>query len=426
MLLKSFQSDLSLEPYRDWVSMKACFFTNEFPPNVYGGAGVHVDYLSRELSKLCQLQVKCFGRQDSQSKKLSVKGVEVSEGLLKGIPKDLSFVFSAFYKNLMFFNPPFDTEIVHCHTWYSHLAGIIAKLAYGVPLVVTTHSLEPLRPWKREQIGKGYDVSSWVESEALRLADAIVAVSEDTKKDILAHFPVSPKKIHVIPNGIDTGEYKPVKGTKALERFGIRKDKPYVLFVGRITRQKGIIHLVDAVPFLDKEIQVVLCAGAPDTPEIKKEMEEHVAEVKKKRDNLIWISEMVDVPTKVELYSHASVFCCPSIYEPFGIINLEAMACSIPVVATRIGGIPEIVVDGETGILVPLSKDPSGNPKNPIKFSKDLAAGINKIVRDPNLSKAMGIKSRKRAAQVFSWSSIAKRIFDLYKKLLTSKKGNKK
>lgn len=398
--------------------MKVCFFTNEYPPNIYGGAGVHVQYLSRELAKLTPLLVKCFGKQDSQTSSLTVKGVDIDPVLLNGIPRDLSFVFSAFYKNLQFFNPPFDCDIVHCHTWYSHFAGLLAKMAYGVPLVVTTHSLEPLRPWKREQIGLGFGVSTWIEEQALTRADAIIAVSKDTKQDVLRHFKVDEAKIHVIPNGIDTEEYKPGPEKSALKEFGINPDKPYLLFVGRITRQKGIIHLVNAIPYMDPGLQIVLCAGAPDTREIKKEMEDRIAEIKKTHPDVVWISEMIDLPRKIQFYANAELFCCPSVYEPFGIINLEAMACGVPVIGTKIGGIPEIVVHGETGLLVPLEKNSAGNPVDALKFSKDLAEAINRVFRDKALRRSMGAKSRTRAMEVFSWTSIAKQTYNLYQKVL--------
>ena len=265
--------------------------------------------------------------------------------------------------------------------------------------------MEPLRPWKREQIGRGYDVSCWIESEALSQADAIIAVSQDTKNDILNNFPVREEKIHIIPNGIDIDEYSYTGNDDALKKYSIDPGQPYLLFVGRITRQKGIIHLVDAIPYIDKDVQIVLCAGAPDTNEIKEEMENHIMKIKEKRNNIIWIPDMVDNKTKIELYSHASVFCCPSIYEPFGIINLEAMSCGVPVVATKTGGIPEIVLDRETGILVEPELDPlKGNmPVNPEKLSFDLAQSVNKIVRDSSLRTSMSEKSRRRASEIFSW-----------------------
>jgi glycogen synthase len=409
--------------------MNVCFFTNEYPPNVYGGAGVHVDYLARELSRRTNLLVKCFGPQDERKENLRVKGVAPPEDALDGIPRELGFVFSAFHCCLRFFNPPFAADIVHCHTWYSHLAGILARKAYGIPLVVTTHSLEPLRPWKREQIGLGFDVSSWVESQALSLADAVIAVSRDTRQDILDHFPVSEKRVHVIPNGIDPEEFAPVESRDALDRHGVRADRPYVLFVGRITRQKGIIHLVNAIEDLEDRLQVVLLAGAPDTPEIQREMESRIRELKQKRDGIVWITDMLDNPDKIQFYSHASVFCCPSIYEPFGIINLEAMACETPVVATRTGGIPEVVVDGETGILVPVRLGKNGgdfSPAEPETFSKNLAEAVNRLVRDDALRLRMARESRRRAREVFSWKTIAGQVHSLYESLLSRHEGMKR
>jgi glycogen synthase len=316
---------------------------------------------------------------------------------------------------------PIDAQVVHCHTWYVHLAGILAKLAHGIPLVVTVHSLEPLRPWKREQLGGGYDVSSWVERTALEMADAVIAVSEGTRADVLSHFAVAPERVHVIGNGIDTEEYRPVATTAALERYGVDRSRPYLLFVGRITRQKGIVHLVRALRYLDPEIGVVLCAGAPDTPEIAGEMEAGVAEAKRSRDGVVWIPEMLDKPSVIELYSHATVFCCPSVYEPFGIINLEAMACETAVVASAVGGIPEVVVDGETGVLVPLqlaAHDPM-SPADPDRFARDLAAAINGLVADASRASAMGRAGRLRAEASFSWRAIAERTVELYRSLTT-------
>jgi alpha-maltose-1-phosphate synthase len=396
--------------------MKVSFFTNEFPPNVYGGAGVHVDYLSRELSKLVSLRVNCFGTQQVEGDSLSVKGFEVDPRMMEGIPKALSSVFSAFYRNLGFFNLPMDGQIVHCHTWYSHLAGIMAKLAYGIPLVVTTHSLEPLRPWKREQLGSGYDVTCWIEQQALHFADAIIAVSAATKQDILQHFAVGEEKIHIIPNGIDPEEFAPVREKEALLRYGIDPEKPYLLYVGRITRQKGIIHLARAVPELHPDIQVVFCAGAPDTPLIKEEMEQSIRELKKIRKNVVWIPDTLDRRSLVQIYSHAYVFCCPSIYEPFGIINLEAMACGVPVVGAKVGGIQEIIIEGETGTLVPLDVTAinSGDSEAANDFSRKLAQKINFLYQKKDLRSSMAGKSRKRAVEVYSWKKIAKQVFAIY------------
>ena len=308
---------------------------------------------------------------------------------------------------------------MHCHTWYSHFGGILAKINYGLPLVITVHSLEPLRPWKREQLGGGYDFTVWLERTALEMADAVIGVSGETKKDIERLFRVKSERLHVIHNGIDLNEYHRVDTTGALVRHKIDPAKPYLLFVGRITRQKGIVHLVRAIQFMDPGFQIVLCAGAPDTPEIAEEMKSAVAAATAKRSEVIWIEEMVDKKAVIELYSHAAVFCCPSIYEPFGIINLEAMACETAVVASAVGGIKEVVVDGETGFLVPLDqmKESPFEPMHPEKFSRDLAARMNQLMADPPLREKFGKAGRKRAEEKFSWSAIAKQTIQLYERV---------
>jgi alpha-maltose-1-phosphate synthase len=312
-----------------------------------------------------------------------------------------------------------DADIVHCHTWYSHFGGILAKKNYGIPLVITVHSLEPLRPWKREQLGGGYDFSLWVEKTALEMADAIIAVSGETKRDIERLFDVGPERVHVIHNGIDPEEYRKVRSTEALKRHKIDSGKPYLLFVGRITRQKGIIYLVRAIPYMNPDFQIVLCAGAPDTPDIAQEMKDAVESATRERSDVIWIEEMVDRNAVIELYSHAAVFCCPSIYEPFGIINLEAMACETAVVASAVGGIKEVVVDGETGFLVPLEqmKESPFEPLDPEKFSRDLATRINQLMADPKLCERFGKAGRIRAEEKFSWSAIAQKTKALYETL---------
>jgi glycogen synthase len=305
--------------------------------------------------------------------------------------------------------------VVHCHTWYSHLGGILIREAYGIPLVVTVHSLEPLRPWKREQLQGGYDLSCWVEQTALGMADAVIAVSNGTREDVRRVTPAVPERIHVVHNGIDTDLYHHVPETDALTRYGIDPARPYVLFLGRITRQKGIVHLARAIPLIDRSAQVVLCAGAPDTPEIAREMEEAVAKAERTRGDVIWIREMVPREVAIQLYSHAAVFCCPSIYEPFGIINLEAMACNTPVVASRVGGIPEVVVDGETGILVTVELQPDAfEPRDPQRFSADLATALNLLLADPAGRERMGHAGRTRVEQHFAWSAIARQTADLY------------
>ena len=401
--------------------MRALLLTNEYPPNIYGGAGVHVEYLTRELSQLMEVQVRCFGDQREQSPMLSVHGHEVPTGLLQSTPDKLRSPLGAVGRCLEM-TAQGDTataDVVHCHTWYTHMGGILAKLSHGIPLVVTTHSLEPLRPWKREQLGRGYDLSSWIERTAIELADAVVAVSEETRQDVLRLFSVDPARVRVIPNGIDVDEYQPTADRSALEQHGIPQDLPYVLFVGRIARQKGIIHLVRAIEQLDPGVGVVLCAGAPDTPEIAAEMERSVAAVQRQRDNVHWIQEMVPRTTAIQLYSHARVFCCPSIYEPFGIINLEAMACGTPVVGSAVGGIKEIVLPEETGLLVPFEQQPEPpfEASDPAAFSADLARGINRLMADQELNQRMAKAGRQRVEQLYSWRSVARQLADLYQEL---------
>jgi glycogen synthase len=400
--------------------MKALFFTREFPPYVYGGAGVHVEYLASELSKLMPIDVRSFGDQDINGENLTVKGFSFKNQLFENTDDKLKAVFKSLSTCLHMNTEPIDADVVHCHTWYSHFAGIMAKLCYGKPLVITTHSLEPLRPWKREQLGRGYDASSWVEKTAIEMADALIAVSEETKADILNYFDVDENKIHVIYNGINLEEYVVTSKMSTLQRYGIDPTKPYVLFVGRITRQKGIIHLVNAIQYIHPDTQVVLCAGAPDTPDIAKEMENSVNLVKQTRDNVIWISEMLEKQEVIQLYSHAAVFCCPSIYEPFGIINIEAMACETAVVASAVGGIKEVVVHGETGFLIPVEqqKEAPFEPIDSEKFAQDLANGINTLIQDQALRDTMAKKGRQRVEDYFDWTAIAKQVQNLYKTLI--------
>lgn len=407
--------------------MKTLFLTNEYPPTIYGGAGVHVEYLSRELARLMDVEVRCYGKEhreariDTPSLKATGFGLDTSNYTA---PKQLHSVFGAVQRGLDWNTLNIDADVVHLHTWYTHMAGIMAKLNYGIPMVLTVHSLEPLRPWKREQLGGGYDFSSWVEKTAIELADAVIAVSAETKADILRFFDVPESRIHIIYNGIDLNEYRKVTTTSTLERFGIDPNQPYLLFVGRITRQKGIIHLVRAIQHMAPGFQVVLCAGAPDTPEIAAEMKAAVSAAQAKRPGVIWIEEMVSVPEKVELYSHAAVFCCPSIYEPFGIINLEAMACETPVVATAVGGIKEVVLPGETGWLVPLAQmtETPFEALHPETFSHDLAERINELMANPEMRAAFGKAGRARAEALFSWSAIAHQTCDLYTSLLGSRR----
>ena len=398
--------------------MKALFLTNEYPPNIYGGAGVHVGYLSRELAKMMSVEVRCFGAQRLQKNNLRVIGFELDTSNFT-CPKPLRSAFGAVRRCTDFNTMNIDADLVHCHTWYSHLGGILAKKNYGLPLVITVHSLEPLRPWKREQLAGGYDFSLWVEKTALEMADAIIAVSSATKHDIERLFAVDPARVHVIHNGIDLNQYRKVDSTSALKRYGVDPAQPYLLFVGRITRQKGFQHLVHAIQFMDRDFQVVLCAAAPDTPELGEEMRVAVERAQAHRPGIIWINEMVDSRAARELYSHAAVFVCPSIYEPFGIINLEAMACQTAVVASAVGGIREVVVDGETGFLVPLEqmKESPFEAIDPERFARDLSERVNELMKDTQLRERFGKAGRKRVEENFSWAAIAEKTKRLYQTL---------
>jgi glycogen synthase len=394
-------------------------FTNEYPPSVYGGAGVHVEYLARELARLVPVEVRCFGDQDVTEPNLRVRGYGAWAAAADGTDPRFRGALDALSRNLSMARDTLSADVVHAHTWYADMAGVLAKRLWGTPLVVTTHSLEPLRPWKVEQLGNAYHLSSWIERTTLLDADAIVAVSQETRADVLRLFDVDPARVHVIHNGIDLEQYRPDPATDVLEQHGIRADRPYALFVGRITRQKGIIHLVNAIPSIDPSIQVVLAAGAPDTPEIGAEMTRRVAEVSAGRPGVTWIRDMLPRAAAIQLYSHAAVFCCPSVYEPFGIINLEAMACQTAVVASAVGGIPEVVVPGETGLLVdPAIVPGTFDPADPAAFSRGLAEAVNRVALDEPMRTRMGRAGRRRAEDHFSWAAIARRTCDLYASLL--------
>ena len=399
-------------------------FTNEYPPYVYGGAGVHVEYLARELAKLVPVEVRCFGDQDLAAPNLRVRGYGPWAEASQGTDPRFKGALDAFSRNLSMAKDTLEADVVHTHTWYADMAGVVAKRLWGTPLVVTTHSLEPLRPWKVEQLGNAYHLSSWLERTTLLDANAIIAVSQETRADVLRFFDVDPARIHVIHNGIDLDQYRPDPATNFLERHGVDPDRPYLLFVGRITRQKGIIHLVNAIPDIDPSLQVVLAAGAPDTPEIGAEMTQRVAEVSADREGVIWIREMLPREAAIQLYSHAAAFCCPSVYEPFGIINLEAMACETAVVASAVGGIPEVVVPEETGLLVdPAIVPGTFDPADPARFSRELAAAINRVALDEPLRTRMGQAGRRRAEEHFSWAAIARQTLDLYGSLLGGGRG---
>jgi alpha-maltose-1-phosphate synthase len=406
--------------------LRVGLFTREYPPHVYGGAGVHVEYLSREMARKVSVEVHCWGRQYADDGNLHVRGQEPWSEITQGTEEKFKGALEAFSLNLTQIKALTGIDVVHTHTWYVSMAGFLAKKLYDVPFVLTTHSLEPLRAWKAEQLGTGYGMSSWMERTAILDADAVIAVSSGTKEDILRAYPVDPEKIHVIYNGIDLQQYQRTPETSALAEYGVDPAIPYVLFVGRITRQKGVTHLVDAIRYLPRNIQVVLCAGAPDTPEISAELQQKVTEARAFNPRVIWIDRMLSKQQAIQLYSHATVFCCPSVYEPFGIINLEAMACQAAVVASATGGIKEVVVDGETGYLVPFDQDPvTSFPRNPDKFARDLAAKLSDLLADPEKCKRFGQAGRRRAEEKFSWTSIADQTIALYRSLIEGKKQAK-
>jgi starch synthase len=397
--------------------------TREYPPNVYGGAGVHVEYLSRELAKKIEVEVHCWGDQHSDEDNLHVRGAQPWALIGESTQEKFKTALETLTLNIAQMTSIAKIDIVHTHTWYVSMAGFLAKKLFNIPFVLTTHSLEPLRAWKAEQLGSGYAMSSWMERTAILDADAVVAVSQGTKADIIRAYPeVDPARIHVIYNGIDLDEYQQTSDTTALTKYGVDPSQPYILFVGRITRQKGVTHLVEAIQYLPAGTQVVLCAGAPDTPEIAAEMREKVEAARLLNPNVVWIEKMVTKPEAIQLYSNCSVFCCPSVYEPFGIINLEAMACRAPVVASATGGILEVVVDGETGYLVPFEQDPvTSFPLHADKFARDLAEKLSTLLADPSKAKQFGEAGRKRVEETFAWTAIADQTIALYRTLISKK-----
>jgi starch synthase len=391
--------------------VRVAVFTREYPPEVYGGAGVHVEYLVRELSRLEDVTVHAWGTGDVPHEAWDVlDGSAPHLAALRALSIDLSMTARAQ-----------DTDIVHTHTWYANLGGHLTKLVYNVPHVATVHSLEPLRPWKAEQLKGGYAISCWAERTALEAADAVIAVSQSTRRDILSTYPaIDPERVQVIYNGIDTEQYAPDPGVDVLERYGVRPDKPSVVFVGRITRQKGVAHLLHAARDFDPDAQLVLCAGSADTPELGAEVQRLVDELRARREGLVWIEQMLPKAEVIQLISHATVFACPSIYEPLGIVNLEAMACQAAVVATATGGIVEVVDDGETGLLVPIEPgdDGTGTPRDPDRFGADFAARVNALLRNPRRAAAMGRAGRRRAIEQFGWAAIAEQTVALYDSLI--------
>ncbi|MYS14004.1 glycogen synthase [Streptomyces sp. SID4982] len=379
--------------------MRVGLLTREYPPDVYGGAGVHVEFLARELAELVDLEVHCWGEG---------RGVGVVRHRPWPVLDGSNDALRTFSVDLSMAAALQGSDLVHSHTWYAGLAGHLAKLLYGVPHVTTAHSLEPLRPWKAEQLGGGYALSSWAERTAIESADAVIAVSGAMRDDILACYPaLDPDRVHVVHNGIDTRLYRPDPGTDALRRHGIDLERPYVLFVGRITRQKGVPQLLRAVREIDPGTQVVLCAGAPDTPEIDREFRDRFQELGAVRAGVFWIPQMLPRAEVVQLLTHAAVFVCPSIYEPLGIVNLEAMACGTPVVASRVGGIPEVVDDGRTGLLVDTGDD----------FEANLARALDTVLADPVAARRMGEAGRARAVGEFGWDAVARRTTGLYEEI---------
>ena len=384
--------------------------TKEYPPEIYGGAGVHVTELTRYMRDIVPVDVHCMGAPRDE-KDVYVHGVD--EAL-----KDANPAIKTLSTGLRMADAAKGASVVHSHTWYAGLGGHLAGLLHGIPHVATAHSLEPDRPWKREQLGGGYDVSSWSEKNAMEYADAVIAVSAQMKKAVLDAYPrIEPDKVHVVLNGIDTKLWQPrptfdEAEHSVLKELGIDPNRPIVAFVGRITRQKGVEHLVKAARYFDKDVQLVLCAGAPDTPEIAARTTKLVEELQAERDGIVWVQEMLPKDKIQEILTAADAFVCPSIYEPLGIVNLEAMACGTAVVASDVGGIPEVVVDGTTGVLVHYDES------DPETFEHDIAEQVNKVVHDQELAKKFGVAGRERAVTEFSWANIAQQTVDIYKSLM--------
>ncbi|MEU1297682.1 glycogen synthase [Streptomyces sp. NPDC005840] len=383
--------------------MRVGLLTREYPPDVYGGAGVHVEFLARELTSLVDLEVHCWGegRGVGVRRHRSWAALDTANDALRTFSVDLAMAAGLEGRDL-----------VHSHTWYANLAGHLGKMLHGIPHVMTAHSLEPLRPWKAEQLGGGYALSSWAERTAVETADAVIAVSGAMREDILACYPaLDPARVRVVHNGIDTTLYRPDRATDVLDRVGLDRTRPYVLFVGRITRQKGVPHLLRAVRDIDPRAQVVLCAGAPDTPEIDREFRDLFQELSRVREGVRWIPQMLPRLEVIQLLTHAAAFVCPSVYEPLGIVNLEAMACGTPVVASRVGGIPEVVEDGKTGLLVAPDEDPA-------VFEAGLARALDAVLDDPEGAQRMGEAGRERAVGEFGWDAVARRTVRLYEEIV--------
>ena len=389
--------------------MRVDIVSKEYPPAIYGGAGVHVTELVRALRASLEVRVRAFGAERDEAGTTSYDTpAELADAnpAVQTLGVDLGMV-----------DDIAGADVVHSHTWYANFAGHLASLLHGIPHVITAHSLEPLRPWKAEQLGGGYAVSSYIEKTAYENAAAIVAVSDGMRRDILRSYPaLDPEKVSVIYNGIDVESWRPVDDPAVLERFGIDPTRPSVVFVGRITRQKGLPYFLRAARLLPADVQVVLCAGAPDTPEIMAEVQGLVRELQAERSGVVWIEEFLARDELCAILTAATTFVCPSVYEPLGIVNLEAMACGAAVVGTATGGIPEVVVDGETGRLVPIDQleDGTGTPRDPERFVADLAAALTEVVSDPERAREYGRAGRERAATAFSWRSIADETAALY------------
>ena len=390
------------------MSFSVALLTREYPPDVYGGAGVHVEHLARELRSRVRLTVHCWGMPRSEPDVVAHRAWEEL-----GEPLPEAAALQALSIDLTMVARSKGAQIVHSHTWYTNLAGHLAKLAWDMPHVATTHSLEPLRPWKAEQLGGGYQVSSFCERTALAGADAVIAVSDGMRRDVLACYPeIEPARVHVIHNGIDADAYRPELSRETLQRYGVNPSRPYAIFVGRVTRQKGLSHLLEAALLMDARHQLVVCAGTPDTPELAAEVSALAERVRTERGGLVWIEGIIPRARLVHLLSAAAVFVCPSVYEPFGLVNLEAMACETAVVASRVGGIPEIVVDGETGYLVACADD------DPAGFAGGLAVRVSEVLEDPALAERMGAAGRRRVLERFTWPAIAEQTVELYHGLL--------
>ncbi|HVC25169.1 MAG TPA: glycogen synthase [Acidimicrobiales bacterium] len=399
--------------------MRVALLTREYPPEVYGGAGVHVEQLADALAPLVDVAVHCFGAPRASA---LVERTYGPWAVLDAPDADpVTRTLGVLSVDLAMAAGIGDAQICHSHTWYANFAGHLAKLGRGTPHVVTTHSLEPLRPWKIEQLGGGYAISSFAERTALEGADRVIAVSHAMARDVLACYPaVDPARVEVIHNGVDAQLWRHDDATDALERYGVDPGRPYVLFVGRVTRQKGIAHLLEAAPLLDGRSQLVVCAGAADTAAIATEVDALARTARRRTGGLVWIDAMLPRPEVAQLLSHATCFVCPSIYEPFGLVNVEAMACGAPVVASAVGGIPEIVVDGETGLLVPVELDGGAErrPVHPATFAAGLAVAINALVDDPGRARAMGAAGRQRVEEMFAWPAIAARTVECYERAL--------